>query len=269
MPDRPDVPTPPAHLPLARGGRPVKRWRYVGVFTDDVLLCAGIAHVGPLPVAWWAVWDRAQRTLAERTTRTRGKVTLEPGHALVEDGPVTIDLTLDEDDATAVETISPHGEQYAWTRKEGGIRARGAVTILERTYAIDGRAVVDESAGYHARHTSWFWSAGVGEAADGRAVAWNLVDGIHDDPAASERTIWIDGSPHHAGPATFARDLSSLESDGATLTFTAEATRAREERLLLFSSSYEQPFGSFTGALPVAGELAWGLGVMERHDVTW
>src|SRR3712207_7172060 len=52
--------------------------------------------------------------------------------------------------------------------------------------------------GYHARHTSWRWSAGIGRAKDGRRVAWNLVDGVHDAPEASERTVWLDGEPHRS-----------------------------------------------------------------------
>jgi hypothetical protein len=31
---------------------------------------------------------------------------------------------------------------------------------------------------------------------------------------------------------------------------------------------YEQPFGTFTGSLPVAGPLH-GWGVMERHEALW
>jgi hypothetical protein len=254
-------------MPLLRGGRPLKRWHYAGVFADDVLLCAAQAWIGPVPVSWWAVWDRDQRTLAERTVRSRSAVAIDAGRLRVDDGPVSIDLELSED--PGVETISPHGEQYAWTRKQGGITAAGRVKLLDRELRVEGRGIVDESAGYHARHTAWRWSAGVGVSDNGAEVAWNLVDGIHDDVDTSERTIWVDGTPHHAGPARFAHDLSWVETEGARMDFRAEATRRREERLLLFSSRYEQPFGTFSGSLPVAGALREGLGVMERHEVTW
>src|SRR5207253_1617009 len=101
---------------------------------------------------------------------------------------------------------------------------------------------VDDSAGYHARRTSWRWSAGVGTAADaaGTPVAWNLVSGIHDADAASERTVWVDGVAHEVGPATFAPDLGSLTAGGACLAFAAEARRARRENLLVVASDYEQ-----------------------------
>ena len=264
---RPALPLPPQRMPLLRGGRPLKRWRYVGVFTEDVLLCAATARIGPIPLAWWAVWDRAGRTLTEHTVRGRGPVHFEelPSRVHVNDGPVRIELTLEEDEG--VETVSPHGEQYIWTRKQGGVPVRGFVEVLERRIEIDATAVVDESAGYHARETAWYWSAGVGTLEDGRAVAWNLVDGVHDAPEASERTLWVERRPQHLPPSWFASDLSCVRWEGAELRFEAEATRAQKDNLLVMRSDYEQPFGTFSGVIP-EGRVT-GFGVMERHDVRW
>jgi hypothetical protein len=176
---------------------------------------------------------------------------------------VAIDLALEQDGG--VETVSPHGRSYIWTRKQGGVRAHGTVALGGRPRAIEARAIVDDSAGYHARRTAWRWSAGVGVAASGAPVAWNLVDGVHDALEASERTVWIDGEPHEVGPVRFAPGLDSV----ADLRFAAEAVRARRENLVVMRSEYEQPFGTFSGALPVAGELREGYGVMERHEVRW
>jgi hypothetical protein len=266
MPDRPGLPVPPARMPLQRGGRPLKRWRYVGCFGSEVMLCVAVAHIGPVPLAWYAVWDRGQRTLVDHTLRRTRGVTVEAGHVRVDDGPVAIDLAVDE--GGGVETVSPHGEQYIWTRKQGGVRVRGTVAIADRRHEIDCAGIVDESAGYHARHTSWTWSAGVGVAESGAAVAWNLVRGVHDAAAASERTVWVDGEPREVGPVAFDA-LDGVHGDGVELAFSGEATRAHSENLLLFSSSYEQPFGTFAGELPAAGRLREGYGVMERHDVRW
>ncbi len=166
--------------------------------------------------------------------------------------------------ARTVEVVSPHGREYVWTRKRGGVRVRGTATLGTRALKIDMRGLVDESAGYHARHTAWRWSAGAGVAASGAPLAWNLVAGLHDGAGISERTVWVDGEPHEVGPAVF----DGLEGVGG-LRFTAEATRARRDRLLVVSSDYEQPFGTFTGELPVAGPLREGWGVMERHDARW
>lgn len=264
---RPVLPLPPQRMPLLRGGRPLKRWRYVGVFTPEVLLCAAVARIGPLPVSWWAVWDREQRTLAERTARGRPVVRFEDHRVLVDDGPVTLDLHVGA--STAVETISPHGSQYIWTRKHAGVPVQGDVRLGDRRHRLDGFGVVDESAGYHARHTAWRWSAGVGVDLAGTPVAWNLVTGIHDAPEASERTVWVGDRPHEVAPVTFTGLEAVAFEEGGTLEFTAEATREQDDDLLVFASSYEQPFGTFSGSLPHAGELREGFGVMERHDVRW
>ena len=263
---RPVLPLPPQKMRLLRGGRPLKRWRYVGVYTEDVMLCVATAHIGPVPLAWWAVWDRGARTLVEHTVRGRGPVRWEAGGRVhVDDGPVTLDLTVAED--AGVETVSPHGEQYIWTRKQGGVPVIGTVRVLERRIDVDATAIVDESAGYHARETAWLWSAGVGRLEDGRAVAWNLVTGVHDAPEASERTLWIEREPHHLPPCAFAGDLSAVSWPGAQLRFSGEATRAQDENLVFMRSAYEQPFGTFEGELP-QGRVN-GYGVMERHDVRW
>jgi hypothetical protein len=263
---------PPRRMPPLRGTRPLKQWRYVGVFGEQLMLCVGAVRVGLAHQSFWAVWSRAcEGRLRERTRLSKGGVTLgldRPGRVRVEDDGVTIDLLLDEVDG--VETVCPHGGAYAWTRKQGGVRAHGTVVLDGVAHDLDACAAVDDSAGYHARSTAWRWSAGVGTTADGRAAAWNLVEGINDPARASERTVWLDGVPQEAAPARFADDLSAVTTgDGGDLRFAAEATRERNENLLLVRSSYRQPFGTFGGTLPGGAALASGYGVMERHTARW
>jgi hypothetical protein len=95
-------------------------------------------------------------------------------------------------------------------------------------------------------------------------VTWNFVDGLHDAVDESERAVWIDGVPRHVPPQPF----HGLGGVGG-LRFSAVATRARAENLLLIASDYEQPFGTFAGVVPLGGELRVGWGVMERHSVRW
>lgn len=266
------LPLPPVRMPAWRGSRPLKRWRYVGVYGPELMLCVGHARVGPGRQSFWAVWDRATRRLRERTRLLGGGVRLgldRPGRVLVVDDGVQIDLMLDEVDG--VETICPNGGAYAWTRKQGGVRAHGTVVINGVVRNIDAFAVIDDSAGYHARHTAWQWCAGVGRTDDGRNLAWNLVAGINDPPRESERSVWIDGQPIEVGPvARFADDLSSVSTeDGVDLRFAAEAVRERRENLLVVRSSYRQPFGAFAGTLPGDFALAEGFGVMEEHTARW
>ncbi len=248
-------------MPLVRHGRLLKRWRWVGVFTPELMLCVGDARIGPLPQRWWAV-ALPDRTLRGRTTVGPGGVELAPGRVRVRG---QIDLTFDEGDG--VDVVSAAGERgYIWTRKQGGVAARG--TVLGRE--IEGRAIVDDSAGYHERHTVWRWSAGVGLTDQGERVAWNLVDGIHDSAQDSERTVWRDGTPSEVGPVRFAADLSGISfAEGGELSFTEWSAREENRNLLLLRSRYRQPFGTFGGELPGGVRLAEAQGVMEDHDALW
>lgn len=271
---------PPERMPSWRAGRPLKRWRYVGVYTPDLMLCVGDARIGPVPQRWWAV-ALPGGELRERTTFGRGGLTVAGSTVRVDAGGVRIELELDESDG--VEVVSPvdgggatsdqsrTARPYIWTRKQACVPVRGSVEVDDRRYAVDGDgAFIDDSAGYHARHTAWRWSAGVGTAVDGRRIGWNLVAGIHDAVEASERTLWIAGEPVAVEPVSFAEDLASIAlADGGELRFDEWSRREHSTNALLMRSSYSQPFGTFAGELPGGLQLAEGFGVMERHDVHW
>ncbi len=229
------------------------------------MLCAAEVRIGPARQAFWAVLDRGDGRLRERTRfLRRGRVSVRRDRVRVRDAGVELDLALAG--GSPVEVVCPSGAEYAWTRKTGGIEARGVLGGR----AVELRGVLDESAGYHAREVDWRWSAGVGRLTDGRAVAWNLVTGINDPPAGSERAVWVEGVAHEPAPVAFAPDLSRVTfADGAALRFAAEAERSRHDDLLLLASGYTAPFGTFTGALGSGLELATGLGVMERHRARW
>jgi Protein of unknown function (DUF2804) len=254
---------PPAPMPGRLGARPLKAWRYVGVYGPELMICIGSVRIGRARQAFWAVWDRSGRRLHERTTLGRGRVRLERGRARVIEPDVQIDLELEE--VPGIEAACRSGDGYAWTRKQGGVRAVGRVAIDGRLRLVDARGVIDDTAAYYARHTSWRWSAGVGVASDGRLVAWNLVAGVNDPPSQSERTVWIDGVPSEVAPSSFDPDLYAVDA----LRFDAEAVRERHDRLLVLRSSYRQPFGTFSGMLPGGIELAGGHGVMEAHEAWW
>jgi len=257
------LPLPPGPMPARDRLRPLKAWRYVGVFGPELMLCVASVRIGPARQSFWAVWDRAGARLRERTRMGRGRVELSRGRALFADDDVLVDLALDE--GAGVEAVCRSGGSYAWTRKQGGITVRGTVELDGRRIPVRARAIIDDTAGYYERHTRWRWSAGVGSAIDGRELAWNLVAGVNDPAAGSERTVWVDGEPRETGPAAFADDLGSVDA----LRFVSEAVRERRDNLLLIRSSYRQPFGTFAGALAGGIELAQGYGVMEEHDAWW
>jgi Protein of unknown function (DUF2804) len=261
---------PPGQMTRWRAGRPLKRWRYVGVYTPELMLCVGDARIGPVRQRWWAV-ALPGGELRERTSFGAGGVELDGSALRVDAADVRIELRLDE--SPGVEVASPIGARgaYIWTRKQACVPVAGTVEIDGRRHAIDDDCgFVDDSAGYHARHTAWSWSAGVGRAVDGRRVGWNLVAGINDAVGASERTLWVGGDALEAGPADFADDLSAIEIEGGgSLRFDEWSRREHSTNALVMRSRYSQPFGSFSGALPGNVELAEGYGVMETHDVRW
>jgi hypothetical protein len=271
-------------MALFRGTRPLKRWRYVAFFSEELMACAAQVQIGPARQSFWAILPRPNGEMRERThvLLRRGAVELEHGSGgrsvagmqgngemRIEDAGVSLELTLQED--AGIEALCPHGREQVWTRKQAGIAARGTLVLDGGPpRELVGRAIVDDTAGYHARVTEWWWSAGVGESAEGVPLAWNLVSGINDPPTGSERAVWIAGEPRETPPVDFAADLSRIFcEDGSELSFVAEAERSRREQLLVLSSDYRAPFGSFSGILPGGISLAHGLGVVEHHRARW
>ena len=264
---------------LLHRGRPRKRWRYVGIFGEQLMACAAIVEIGPARQTFWALHlpgegERERTRLLPR----RGELALLDGSApgaggdgllVLRDRGIFLDLVLAEE--AGIQARCPHGRGEVWTRKQAGIAARGTLSLdggppLE----VRARAVIDDTLGYHARETEWRWSAGVGETSAGSAVAWNLVEGVNDPRHGSERAVWVDGVPSEAAPVRFAEDLSRVAADdGSAMIFTPLAERSRHDNLLLLSSDYRAPFGRFSGTLPGGVELAGGLGVMEHHRARW
>lgn len=267
-PGRPDLPLPPGRMPLRRDGQLRKRWRYVGVFAPELMLCAARAQVGIFSQSFWVLWDREQR-------RHHAGTSMRPGAAVVTiDGPrLTISsrglrAELELGEAAPVEAICPSGSGWGWTRKRAGVPVEGTVEADGRARRLSALGVDDESAGYHRRRAAWHWSAGVGRDADGRAVAWNLVEGINDPPGNSERAVWVEGEPREPAPVRFEGTEAVAFADRGRLRFHAECERARDDNLLLLRSRYRHLFGSFSGSLDGL-ELAEGLGVMEDHRALW
>jgi hypothetical protein len=258
-------------MALFHGTRPLKRWRYVAVFCEELMACAAQVQIGPARQAFWALLPRPGGALRERThvLARRGAVELREGALRIDDAGVRLELVLQEE--AGVQADCPHGNDRVWTRKQAGLPASGTLSLDDGpARVISARAVIDDTAGYHARHTEWWWTAGVGEDVDGAPLAWNLVSGVNDPPRGSERAVWVAGEPRETPPVAFAADLSRIWSeDGSELLFEAEAERSRRENLLLVKSDYRAPFGRFSGTLPGGLALARGLGVVEHHRALW
>jgi hypothetical protein len=266
-PGRPELPLPPGPMPLRRDGQLRKRWRYVGFFAEELMLCAARAQIGPLTQSFWILWDRDRRRALSHTAVRPGSREVRIEGDAVEIDAAGLRATLRLGECAAVESICPSGEGWGWTRKRAGVPIEATVELPGGSRRLSGFGIDDESAGYHARRTSWRWSAGVGATPAGVPVAWNLVEGVNDPEHSSERGVWLDGAPSEPRPVAFEADAIGF-ADGSRLAFASESAHARDDNYLLLRSSYRHRFGSFSGGLE-ATELAAGLGVMEIHDALW
>ena len=255
-------------MPLFDHGQLRKRWRYIAVFAEELMLCAARAEVGPTTQCFWVLWDRERRRQWAHTNPLPGsREVIFEGPRLEIDGP-GLRASLELGEVAAIEATCPSGKSLAWTRKRAGVPVAGTAEVPGRCWQVDGRGIDDESAGHHQRHTSWRWSAGVGESVEGRNLAWNLVEGINDPPQGSERAIWIEGEPTEPRPVRF-RGLDGIElPEAESLEFNSESEHGRDDNYLLIRSRYRHRFGSFAGTLGGL-TLASGLGVMEEHAALW
>ena len=114
---------------MLRGTRPLKRWRYVAVFCEELMACAAVVQVGPARQSFWAVLSRRDSRLRERTRLLprRGTLALDPGRLSVREGGVVLDLALEE--GAGIQALCPHGRGYVWTRKQAGIPAHGTIAL--------------------------------------------------------------------------------------------------------------------------------------------
>ena len=196
----------PGRMPAWQARRPLKRWHYVGVFGPELQLCVGDARIGPIPLRWWALAEPGE-PLREGTARCRARSRRE---SRVKDGDVEIALELDEADARR-DRDRVRRDVRLDAQAGGRAGARHGRARRPRRSTVDARAVVDDSAGYHPRHTAWKWSAGVGRA-DRRAQrsAGTSSPGSTTRRSASERTVWVEGDePAEVAPVAFADDLAS------------------------------------------------------------
>ncbi|HET9185366.1 MAG TPA: DUF2804 family protein, partial [Solirubrobacterales bacterium] len=229
-------------MPLLDRGQLRKRWHYVALFDEELMLCAARAEVGPLARSFWILLDRESgRQWEHASLRPGGREVVFAGRRLELDAD-GLRARLELGDVAPIETTCASGRSWAWTRKRAGLPIEGTVEVPGRRWRVGGRGVEDESAGHHQRHTSWRWSAGVGRSTDGRELAWNLVEGINDPPQGSERAIWVDGAPQEPAPVAF-RELAAIDlGDGARLDFSPESEHAREENFLVLRSRYRHRF---------------------------
>src|SRR3954447_6059932 len=92
-------PVPPASMPRWQDRRPLKRWRYVGAYGPELMVCAGDARIGPLRQRFWAVATPDGRLREKTAVFGSGGVRIS-GRELSIDGPgVRARLSVEEQPA--------------------------------------------------------------------------------------------------------------------------------------------------------------------------
>ncbi len=238
-----------------------------------LMLCAARAEVGPTDQSFWVLWDREQRPRA----RPHGAAAGQPrgrrstARALDDRRPRPARRACASASAQPIESICPSGERLGLDpqARRGADRGHGRDPRAALA-GLDGFGVDDESAGYQARHTSWHWSAGVGTATDGRALAWNLVEGINDPPRTASARSGSTASPPSRPPVRFdGLERGRLRRRLTASTSPPSRAHARDDNFLLVRSTYRHRFGTFTGSLDGHRAAPRACGVMESHDALW
>jgi hypothetical protein len=286
-----------------------KKWQYVIVATEEMMLSLAVVDAGYLASGICAVFDRGSRRLLAdenpilpspcveigespgdglsarligpgvraRIDRAGGKIAVRASWAHVE-----IDLLLDANRAPAPMTaIAPVGQpgRFDLTQKTVLVPAQGEVRAGNIRFAVQGElAGLDYTHGYLARETAWRW-AFAGGRQGARRVAFNLSEGFVQ--GEGENAVWVDGDPQRVGKVGFSFDSGAplspwrmrSEDGRLDLAFQPEGYRTQTVDLKLILSRYVQPFGTFSGHVTAAGGERVALdglpGVAEDHASRW
>jgi hypothetical protein len=285
-----------------RRGR-VRRWYYAAAGDSTTVVGAAVVDLGFIGVAF-AFASVGGRTVTFEARRVLGAgmqvATVPAGGAaartpastvsLAGDGSLTLDVPTDagrlQAEVRTTVSVTPavcvtRTPDGGWnvTRKSAGSAVSGSLRLGDGPtveLGPDAGGWSDWTVGRQDRTTVWRWAAGAGSSDDGRRVGLNASTGMN--AAAGEDVVWWDGTPH----ALEVTELSPVGDDpegdwrvlgpGCELRLVPVGVRAAVEQLLLVTSNYVQPFGTWTGrATDPSGEprevrLA---GVAEDHLAVW
>lgn len=286
-----------------RRGR-VRRWSYVAAGDGDTVVGAAVVDLGVVGVVF-AFARVGGRSITWETKRplARGiRVGEVPTLGASARAGVNI-VTLGGDGALHVAASTPTGRLRADVRAAGEVtpailatrtadggwnvtRKAAGTPVVGEVQLGDGPAVTltgdaggwsDWTAGRQDRRTSWRWAAASGVTADGRRVGVNASTGMNG-LEAGEDVVWWDGAPY----ALAVTDLRPVDDDtsgdwrlhgpGTDLRLGPVGVRRADERLVVATSSYVQPFGRWSGMLTdpdgTRTEVTMA-GVAEDHLAVW
>lgn len=286
-----------------------KRWAYAFAKSHQHVVAAAVVHLGYAGTCFLTVLDRKARALLYdhsaitlpqlvhvgrrseegcdvqfRGAGARIAFTRPMGSSryllAADTARASVRITFETEGTPApIAAISPveHGVINV-TAKRVLMPARGVITVDDMAEQVHGLGGMDYTNGLLARRTRWRWAFGMGTAIDGRAVAFNLVDGYN---GGHECAVWLDGvlAPTESARFTFdpKRPVGTWSvgtPDGrVALSFRGDAMHAEPMELGAIRSAFIQSIGTYSGEIRVPGHppasIADVCGVVENQDVTW
>lgn len=220
-----------------------KKWQYVGIYTDEVIIGLAVVDVGYLGTVFAYCYDRAEDKLWQVEVEpplaagihldrnvAQGYSTYESGDDKVvlasdvsagyrwirvnlKNNGVPFELSLRlHDNFKDIEPLQANrptsSGTFSFTHKAAGLPVEGVARLGDKTFRFDPAkdfAVLDYTFGFPAHHTVWRWASFVGHATDGTRVGLNLVDPIQNE-TINENGIWIDGRLVDTGRAIYEYD---------------------------------------------------------------
>lgn len=176
---------------------------------------------------------------------------------------------------------------FYFNQKINCLRARGAVTLGDRTYRFDREdsfAVLDWGRGVWTYHNTWYWGSASG-LVEGVPFGFNLGYGFGDTRAATENVLFYGGKAHKLGYVIFHIPLDRGKPDFLApwtihddegrleLTFQPVMDRASCTDAKVIKSDQHQIFGRFTGTAVLDDgrtvELENFFGFAEKVENKW
>ncbi|WP_269141953.1 DUF2804 domain-containing protein [Lientehia hominis] len=177
---------------------------------------------------------------------------------------VRFELTEEPEDSMVIATPFPEKKTaFYYNQKIIGMKARGQAEFGGKIYEFrpeDSLGLLDWGRGVWTYHNTWYWSAAMGQAGNGK-FGFNLGYGFGDTSAATENMLFYNGRAHKLGTVTFRipgeedgkpefmKPWNVFSSDGRLkLTFTPVLNRSACTSAVLILSDQHQIFGHFDGS---------------------
>jgi hypothetical protein len=200
--------------------------------------------------------------------------------------PVTGSISLHEDPARTQPLVAllPLGPNRPMFTHKSACPASGVLEIgRERVEVSPDRDVglLDYHKAYYPRSTFWRWATFGALDATGSILGVNLTQNvIQDDGQWNENCIWHGNSVSLVGPARFDIPEDTMRvwkvrtEDGAVdLELVPQGLRRERLNLGLLGSSYDQPYGLYSGTLVDPSGAKHSVdgvfGIAEDHRATW